>query len=72
MANECVLPLTGQIGMPLDTEKIRFLCLLDQFLTGNSLVVTPQVMIIVSQEKYWLTTSVWSCSLPTTPSTSQR
>lgn len=30
-----------QIGLPIDRNKVRKLCILDPFLTGNSLIVTP-------------------------------
>jgi hypothetical protein len=32
-----------QIGLPMDRDKVRKLCLLDAFLTGNGLIVTPWV-----------------------------
>ncbi|KAK8847499.1 hypothetical protein IAR55_005357 [Kwoniella newhampshirensis] len=35
-----------EIGLPMDHDKVRKLCLLDSFLTGNSLVVTPVVLLI--------------------------
>ncbi|EIW71154.1 hypothetical protein TREMEDRAFT_71077, partial [Tremella mesenterica DSM 1558] len=35
-----------EIGLPMDREKVRFICLLDQFLTGNALVVTPVVLLV--------------------------
>lgn len=37
------VPLTPQIGLPMDRDKVRKLCLLDAFLTGNGLIVTPWV-----------------------------
>ncbi|KAL7419312.1 8-oxo-dGTP diphosphatase [Cryptotrichosporon argae] len=38
--------LTRQIGLPLDRDKVRLLCLLDPFLTGHSLIVTPAVLLV--------------------------
>ncbi|WVQ83165.1 hypothetical protein IAT38_005303 [Cryptococcus sp. DSM 104549] len=35
-----------EIGLPIDHNKVRKLCSLNQFLTGNSLVVTPVVLLI--------------------------
>lgn len=37
------LTLIPQIGLPMDRDKVRKLCLLDAFLTGNGLIVTPWV-----------------------------
>ncbi|WVF69695.1 hypothetical protein IAT40_004474 [Kwoniella sp. CBS 6097] len=35
-----------EIGLPMDREKVRLLCTLGPFLTGNSLIVTPVVLLI--------------------------
>ncbi|WVO16635.1 hypothetical protein L204_104314 [Cryptococcus depauperatus] len=35
-----------EIGLPMDRQKIRKLSLLDPYLTGNSLVVTPVVFLV--------------------------
>nr|XP_031858243.1 uncharacterized protein CI109_006386 [Kwoniella shandongensis]KAA5525315.1 hypothetical protein CI109_006386 [Kwoniella shandongensis] len=35
-----------EIGLPIDHDKVRKLCLLDPFLTGNSLIVTPVILLI--------------------------
>ncbi|WWC86800.1 uncharacterized protein L201_001679 [Kwoniella dendrophila CBS 6074] len=35
-----------EIGLPMDTDKVRKLCELEKFLTGNSLIVTPVVFVI--------------------------
>ncbi|OCF33853.1 hypothetical protein I316_04565 [Kwoniella heveanensis BCC8398] len=34
------------IGLPMDREKVRLLCTLGPFLTGNSLIVTPVILLI--------------------------
>ncbi|ODO07894.1 hypothetical protein I350_03475 [Cryptococcus amylolentus CBS 6273] len=38
-----------EIGVPIDQERIRKLCLLDPFLTGNALIVTPVVFVITDR-----------------------
>ncbi|OWZ28460.1 hypothetical protein C347_05667 [Cryptococcus neoformans AD2-60a] len=35
-----------EIGLPNDRNKVRKLCILDHFLTGNSLIVTPVILLI--------------------------
>ncbi|RSH92271.1 hypothetical protein EHS25_008686 [Saitozyma podzolica] len=35
-----------EIGLPMDRDKVRKLCLLDAFLTGNGLIVTPVVLLV--------------------------
>ncbi|OCF58704.1 hypothetical protein L486_03194 [Kwoniella mangroviensis CBS 10435] len=35
-----------EIGLPMDREKVRKLCELEKFITGNSLIVTPVILLI--------------------------
>ncbi|WWC68059.1 uncharacterized protein I206_101978 [Kwoniella pini CBS 10737] len=35
-----------EIGLPIDHEKVKKLCELEKFITGNSLIVTPVIFII--------------------------
>ena len=35
-----------EIGLPMDRETVRCLCMLDPFLTGNDLIVTPVVLLV--------------------------
>ncbi|ORY30329.1 NUDIX hydrolase domain-like protein [Naematelia encephala] len=35
-----------EIGLPMDRDTVRKLCLLDLFLTGNGLIVTPVVFLV--------------------------
>ncbi|OBZ70381.1 Nudix hydrolase 15, mitochondrial [Grifola frondosa] len=36
-----------EIGLPLDPQKVPLLCILEPFLAGNSLIVTPVVVLIL-------------------------
>lgn len=38
-----MLTLETQIGLPLDYKKVPTLCVLEPFLAGNRLIVTPCV-----------------------------
>jgi hypothetical protein len=38
-----------EIGLPIDKERVRCLCLLDPFLAGNQLIVTPVVFLAVDR-----------------------
>ncbi|WVQ75914.1 hypothetical protein IAR50_005549 [Cryptococcus sp. DSM 104548] len=38
-----------EIGVPIDHDRVRKLCILDRFLTGNSLIVTPVVFMITDR-----------------------
>ncbi|WVW78312.1 hypothetical protein I302_100266 [Kwoniella bestiolae CBS 10118] len=35
-----------EIGLPMDREKVKKLCELEKFITGNSLIVTPVILLI--------------------------
>ncbi|KAF8502860.1 hypothetical protein F5888DRAFT_1121528 [Russula emetica] len=37
----------AQIGLPQDKDKLPLLCILDPFLTGNEVLVTPVVVLIL-------------------------
>ncbi|QRW17114.1 NUDIX family hydrolase [Rhizoctonia solani] len=38
-----------EVGLPIDKRRIKFLCTLEPFLSGNSLIVTPVVVLIKDQ-----------------------